>query len=333
MGKDRDIKNILITGATGYVGAKLCLLLSKNKNYNITALSRKNKHDKSDWYKSVKNVIIGDIRDVETIRELAKMKFEIIIHLVSLDHHKSEDNPNDVASVNVLPTWNLLNEFSNNGSLKKFIYFSTVQVYGKVPLATISEEFIPIPQNAYGLTHLMSEQICNYYNTSTDINCINVRLSNSYGSPVFFDNNCWWLVINDLCKTAFYEKKIMLISDGSPQRDFIHSSDVYNAVDFLIQTEIKNFHNNTYNISSGETLTILELAHIVKSVYKSRYEIEIEIILPDKSISDNPNKYLNSERYTVDNKKIKSLGFISKTSMSTGINEIFEYLDSINNEK
>ncbi len=333
MGKDRYIKNILITGATGYVGAKICLLLSKNKNYNITALSRKNKHDKSDWYKSVKNVIIGDIRDIETIRGLAKMKFEIIIHLVSLDHHKSEDNPKDVSSVNVLPTWNLLNEFSKNGSLKKFIYFSTVQVYGKVPLATISEEFIPFPRNAYGLTHLMSEQICNYYNTSTDINCINVRLSNSYGTPVFLDNNCWWLVINNLCKTAFYEKKIILLSDGSPQRDFIHSSDVYNAVDFLIQTEIKNFHNNTYNISSGETLTILELAHIVKSVYKSRYEIEIEIILPNKSISDNPNKYFNSERHTVDNKKIKSLGFIPKTSISTGINEIFEYLDSINNEK
>ena len=71
MGEDRYI-NILITGATGYVGAKICLLLSRNKNYNITALSRKNKYDKSDWYKSVKNVIIGDIREIETIRELMK---------------------------------------------------------------------------------------------------------------------------------------------------------------------------------------------------------------------------------------------------------------------
>ena len=322
------MKNILVTGATGYLGAKICLLLSKNKNYNVTALSRKNTHVKSDWYESVKNVVFGDVSDIETIKELAKIKFEVIIHLVSLDHHKSENDPNDVASVNVLPTWNLLNEFSKNGSLKKFIYFSTFQVYGKVPLATISEEFSTSPQNAYGLTHLLSEQICNYYNKSTDINCINVRLSNSYGSPVFLDNNCWWLVINDLCKTAFDENKIILLSDGSPQRDFIHSTDVFNAIDVLIQTEVKDIQNNSYHVSSGDTLTILELAHVVKSVYKTRYDIEIDIILPNKSTSDNPNKYLNSERYTVDNRKLKSLGFIPKTSLSIGINETFEFLEN-----
>ena len=50
------------------------------------------------------------------------MKLEIIIHLVSLDHHKSEDNPT-MSSVNVLPTWNLLNEFSKNGSLKSLFTF------------------------------------------------------------------------------------------------------------------------------------------------------------------------------------------------------------------
>ncbi len=322
------MKNILVTGGTGYLGAKISLLLSKNKNYNVTVLSRKNRHDKSDWFASVKNVVIGDVSDIKTIKKLAKMKFEIIIHLVSLDHRESENNPNDVSSVNVLPTWNLLNEFSKNGSLKKFIYFSTFQVYGKIPLATISEEFIPLPQNTYGLTHLLSEQICNYYNKSSEINCINVRLSNSYGSPVFLENNCWWLVINDLCKTAFYEKKIILLSDGSPQRDFIHSSDVYNAVDILIQTQIKNFQNNTYHVSYGETLTILELAHVVKSVYKSRYKIDIEIILPNKAVSDNPNKFSSLERYTVDNAKLKSLGFVPKTSLLTGINETFEFLEN-----
>ena len=37
---------------------------------------------------------------------------------------------------------------------------------------------------------LLSENICNYFNDKTETECINVRLSNSYGSPVFKENNC-----------------------------------------------------------------------------------------------------------------------------------------------
>ena len=56
-------------------------------------------------------------------------------------------------------------------------------------------------------SHLLSENICNYYNDKTETDCINVRLSNSYGSPIFKENNCWWLVINDLCKTAIEKNR------------------------------------------------------------------------------------------------------------------------------
>ena len=132
-----------------------------------------------------------------------------------------------------------------------------------------------------------------------------------------------------MCKTAFYDNKIKLLSDGSPQRDFIHISDVFNAVNALIQTKTKEFQNNTYHVSSGKTLTILQLAHVVKSVYKLRYKKDIQIILPDKTISENPNIYSKSERFTVDNSKLKSIGFKPTISLSTGINEIFEYLENI----
>ena len=91
-----------------------------------------------------------------------------------------------------------------------------------------------ISLNIYGLTHFLSEDICSYYNVNTETDCINVRLSNSYGSPVFMENNCWWLVINDLCKTAFSKDEIKLLSDGSPQRDFIQSSDICRAIEILI---------------------------------------------------------------------------------------------------
>lgn len=320
------MKKILVTGACGYLGARISKYLAQKGN-RVTAFGHSIPSKNKQWSSSMDEVIIEDIRNESIISKLAEKKYDVLINLISLDHHKSENKANFVSSINVLPTWNLLEKFSKSG-LKKFIYFSTFQVYGKVPFKEITEDFIPSPQNTYGLTHLLSENICNYYNKKTNINCINVRLSNSYGSPIFQENNCWWLAINDFCKTAFSEKKIKLLSEGSAQRDFIHNSDVSRAIEILVNTDKKNLQNNTYHISSGKTLNILKLAHIVKIVYQKRYQHEIQIILPDDSISVNPDKFLKTERYIINNSKLKLLGFIPRVDLKTGINEIFDYLEN-----
>lgn len=320
------MKKILVMGACGYLGARISKYLAQ-KGDRVNAFGHSIPSKNKQWSSLMDEVIIEDIRNESIISKLAEKKYDVLINLISLDHHKSENKANFVSSINVLPTWNLLEKFSKSG-LKKFIYFSTFQVYGKVPFKEITEDFIPSPQNTYGLTHLLSENICNYYNKKTDINCINVRLTNSYGSPVFRENNCWWLVINDFCKTVFSEKKIRLLSEGSAQRDFIHSSDVSRAIEILVNTDKKNLRNNTYHISSGKTLNILELAHTVKKVYQKRYQHEIQIILPDDSISVNPDKFLKTERYIINNSKLKLLGFIPRIDLKTGINEIFDYLEN-----
>ena len=273
-------------------------------------------------------VIIGDICDQTIINELAEKQFDVVIHLISLDHFKSESEPNIVSSINVMPTWNLLDRLTKNG-LEKFIYFSTTQVYGDVPKTVIKENHIADPCNIYGLTHLLSENICNYFNKNTNTKCINVRLSNSYGSPVFNENNCWWLVINDLCKTAFTKNNIKLSSDGSPVRDFIHSSDIYNAINLIIEVT-DDFNDNIFHIASGETLTILELAHIVKDVFADRYNKIIPINLSDDTVLADQDKFDSLERFTFDIKRLNNLGFKKKTNLEVGINGLFNYLEKNN---
>ncbi len=322
------MEKVLITGACGYLGARISKYLAE-KGYGVTAFDEFDPSNYRQWTSLMEEVIVGDIRVEATISDLANKKFDVVIHLISLDHHKSEADLNYVSSINVIPTWNLLDKLTKNG-LKKFIYFSTIHVYGKLPNKIITEEHIPSPLNIYGLTHLLSENICNYFNAKTKTICINVRLSNSYGSPVFQENNCWWLVINDLCKTAFEENKIKLMSDGSPPRDFIHGSDICKAIEILIDAK-SDFHKKIFQIASRNTLTILELAHIVKKVFKERYQKEISIHLPDNCISNNPNKYKNKKRYHFDTSRIESLGFKAKTSLSTGINDLFDYLENLNN--
>jgi len=295
--------------------------------HSVTVFDRHGPAPGSQWSALMNNVVCGDIRDAGLVAELAAEEFDAAVHLVSLDHQDSEKyDPDLVSSTSVMPTWNLLNNFANNGRLKRFVYFSTIHVYGRFPKKTITEEYSPAPQTVYGLTHYMSENICNYFNAKSSIGCLNVRLSNSYGSPVFDENNCWWLVINDLCRLVFSEGQMKLLSDGSPQRDFIHMSDVCRAVEFLIEAPGDYSTHNTFHVASGKTRSILQIAHIIKDVYGERFGRTASIVLPDHSISDVPEPIEQSDKFHFDTSKMSALGYRNETDLRTGIGEMFDYL-------
>lgn len=319
------MKKILITGACGYLGARLSKNLAE-KGYEVHVFDSFDPSKYSQWASLMAEIIVGDIRDEKTVSDLANKQFDLVIHLISLDYLKSKDNPNVVSSINVMPTWNLLDKLTKNG-LKKFIYFSTIHVYGGHVSKITKECQTPKPHNVYGLTHLLSENICSYFNDKTETQCINLRLSNTYGSPIFNENNCWWLVINDLVRTAFNERRIKLISDGSPQRDFIHGDDVVKAIEILINYQ-KNISKNILHIASGQTLTILELAHLIKKLYYKRYNNEIDIFLPDNSVSTNPRKFKDIPSYKFSVEKMNKIGFKQKIDLESGINELFQYFES-----
>lgn len=314
---------IVVTGGTGYIGARLCKYLA-DKGEEVIPVCFSSVPENKDWTAKMFAILKADLRQEETIAKIAALNSDVIIHLVSLDHHASEKEPGLVNEVNVLPTWRLLDACTKNG-LTKFIYFSTIQVYGKLPNAIIDENYPVNTLNTYGLTHLLSEQICDHYNRKTATNVISVRLSNSYGDPIFQENNCWWLAINDLCKNAFINKEIRLLSDGTPQRDFIHGNDVCKAIYCLINTDVKLI-NNTYHISSGETVTLMELAQIIKKEFQLRYNQSLPIVNPEGIINEkNFNFFL--EKYTIDNNKLQTLGYFPDYSLIQGVNELFSYLE------
>jgi UDP-glucose 4-epimerase len=322
------MNNILIIGASGYIGARLSYLLAKDGN-NVTALCFSFVPKDKKWCSLMKEVVVGDITSDNVIDKITSQSFDVAIYLVSLDHYDSNKAPTFVNSVNVMPVWNLLESFKTKKTLKRFIYFSTIHVYGKIPNKVIEESHNTCPSNPYGLTHLLAENICNMYNATSEIDCINIRLSNSYGSPVFKENNCWQLVVNDLCRSAFRNKKIQLLSDGSPQRDFVHSLDLFQAIKLLINSNLSNFSNNIFNLSSGKTLTILEIAHAIKSVYKQKYKSDICVRFIDNAISENTDKFAHNSKYQIENKKLTSIGFNPKMKLEDGILEIFDFLEKI----
>jgi UDP-glucose 4-epimerase len=316
---------IVITGGNGYIGARLSQYFA-NKGEQVIPVCFPNAPKNEEWNSKMFAILEDDIRQDETITKIAELNPDVIIHLVSLDLFESEKEPWFVNEINVLPTWRLLDACTKIG-LKKFIYFSTIQVYGKLPNSVINERHPVNTVNIYGLTHHLSERICDHYNRNTLTNVISVRLSNSYGDPIFHENNCWWLAINDLCKSAFEKKEIRLLSDGTPQRDFIHGNDVCEAIRVLINTNEK-LADNIYHVSSGNTLTLIEIAQIIKKEYQLRYGKFLPIVTPQGSIDDRPPSS-PIEKYHISNNKLNALGFLPVYSISRGVNELFSYLEKI----
>ena len=82
--------------------------------------------------------------------------------------------------------------------------------------------------------------------------------------------------------------------------------------------------NNLYNLSSGSTISLFQLASHVRSAYQVRYNEEIPIKVLGVSDHKNTNP---ATPYVISNKKLLSLGFDVQMQINDGVNELFEYLD------
>lgn len=309
-------ESVLIIGAGGYIGAHLAWNLSC-KGYQVTAFCHRQREGYPEWHAAMQQIIYGDITDPLQQQALVSSSYDYVLYLISLNHSESEQETQKVCHTNVLPLWTLSKLLKNR--VKKFIYFSTQQVYGKTVLPLIEESTPAAPVNTYGLTHLLCEDIIRYSDSPEGTRFINVRLSNGYGLPVFKDTNCWWLVINDLCRSAVEEHRIRLLSNGSPQRDFIHTDDITEAINILLQTASPD---TLYNLSSGITCTIGEIARTVQNLYRQLTNAELPLLLPE-------GKQLITTAATpwqISNQKLRKLGFIPQKDIRTGIRQMLQTL-------
>jgi len=309
---------ILISGASGYLGSRICKELKKK--HHIIALTRN--PDKFNYFneKIADEIITLKRFDNNFLEKVVDSKPEIFIHLISLDSSASNSNPLSSFDVNVGNTFKLLNHLKDSKTLKKFIYFSTIHVYNS-SLKKIDELTKPNPNNFYSLTHFLSEEIINYFNKEANFKCINLRLSNSYGEPVFENENCWKLVVNELVKSANEKKIISLNGEGLTSRDFIHYSDICDAISKLIIIDNSKFNHNTYNLSSGNSLLLIELAELINKEFKGKIKI---LINSNKSYLPPPKNLVSKITYS--NERIKSLIKFNPIAVSEGIFKMIKEL-------
>lgn len=239
--------NVIVTGADGFLGKKICANLKNN--YNIIAVDSQGSCDvkidllnKDSWDK---------------LNEYTKTPWVFLIHLAFVN-----PSAEDMEDKNRMMIEGLCKFMEKNQNVF-LIYPSTALVYGVDYQETVTENHLPKPDSLYAKVKLETEQILqNNFPLRTTI----FRVTNIYGSPVKPST-----VIGKITNQVKNNTKISLSNYGSV-RDFIYVDDVVKAFTMMIEY-IKNYNEklsspfSIFNLSTGKGISIYDLANKIASFY------------------------------------------------------------------
>ncbi|MEC7269313.1 MAG: UDP-glucose 4-epimerase GalE [Pseudomonadota bacterium] len=286
--------NILITGALGYVGSHIAVLLSENPNFDLFLIDNF-ENSSTDTLKKIKflckskiNFFEMDIRNSLTISDFIKSKnIKTIIHCAGLKSVKnSELRPDEYEEVNVTGTYKLLNSFINSNNKKdelNFIFSSSACVYGK-PVYLPYDELHPTnPFNNYGHNKVSIENMLNKKVRQTDnLKVVSLRYFNPVGAhdsyligdrPSGYAENLM-PIINEMAKKKLSKLEIYgndyNTPDGTAVRDYVHILDIaqghLSALKYLFNCKKKSYE--VFNLGSGKGISVLELIDTFQRVNK-----------------------------------------------------------------
>jgi len=317
--------NILITGGLGFIGSNFVeLLLSKKSVRKIVIIDNFSKSStkyldtitKYKMFSSVQSyksssskvqVIKSDINDKDFAFKITK-NIDYIIHLAAESGvDVSINKPYESFQTNVLGAYNYI-EASRRNNIKRFIFASSGAVFGntKPPLKETNPR---APISPYGSSKLTIETFCETYSNVFGLNTTILRFSNAYGPYSLHKQS----IVSKFINNILSKKAIVVNGDGSITRDYIHVSDICNA----IYKSIKDTNGaKTYHVGTGKETSIKELIRIFKK----------ECINHNISIKYGSNRVGDMKKnYTSITKIKKYLKWSPKMSLQKGFSQTFKW--------
>ncbi len=257
-------KKVLVTGGAGFIGYHLCSKLSTLTDY-VTIYDNLS----SGTMQNVKDVpkarfVKGDILDLKTLLEQPKQ--DLIYHLAAqVVVGYSMENPLADFETNAKGTLYVLEKARKDDA--KVVFASSAAVYGNPTVFPTPESYGFHPFSCYGLSKVVGEQYCQMYKEQYGLDIVITRFANVYGL------RCHGVIHDFLDKLAKNPDKLEMLGTGQNCRDFVHVSDVVEALIMLGEREDVN--GEVYNLGLGKTTSVLELADLILQILnlKSRTKV------------------------------------------------------------
>ncbi|MCS6944269.1 MAG: SDR family oxidoreductase [Sutterellaceae bacterium] len=256
---------ILITGAEGYIGARLAPLLA-SAGYSVTGLDTGFYRDGTLYLDPLGLPIAPATiyKDLRTVAPEDFVGFDAVVHLAELSNDPlGQNRPEITYKINHQGSLRVI-EAAREARVSRFVYASSCSVYGVGSGAFLDETSPTNPQTAYAKCKVLVEQ--HLLGMADAKFCVTIlRNATAYGpSPrMRFD-----VVLNDLCAMAWTKRQITMVSDGSPWRPIVHVEDICQSIRCTLEAPVEAVNGEIFNVgTTAENYRVRDIAAIVAEVF------------------------------------------------------------------
>lgn len=300
------MKKILITGVNGFIGHSAAVYFGKE--YEVYGMDISTEYrgaeEKINYYQCNMSQSPAELSMIVT-----SIQPDVILHCAgSANVGASVVNPMADLDGNLHSLYQLLIALKSIEKKPKMIFMSSAGVYGNPKQLPIKETDEPAPISPYGLHKLMCEQLCHYFNEVHGYKIRSIRIFSAYGSGL--RKQILW----DMYQKYQNQGAIPLFGTGDETRDFIHVSDILQAIECILAYDGEE---EIFNVANGEEVSIKELAH---TYARKLGESEDIVSFNGETKAGDP---LN---WRADISLLKKIGYTKRMELAEGVGSYVEWV-------
>jgi UDP-glucose 4-epimerase len=300
---------IVVTGGAGFIGSAVVPKL-QSENHDVYVYDNLSFGNREFINVVDTHFCLGDIRDAKTVDDfISQVQPDVIIHLAAVHFIPyCNEHPFESSDINIRGTINVLESAKKIENLKKVFFASTAAVY-PISDVSVSENHEVRPLDIYGLSKLTGEHLMEKFHLQTGVDTICCRFFNAFGP-----NETNPHLIPEIEKQIREGNRTIALGNLTPKRDFIHTHDMANAVNALINLE--NVGYDVFNLGRGIEYAVTEVVNEFENILNDKITIEVDQARVRK---------VERMHLLADVSKLKNkTGWEPKWSLNQGINDLVE---------
>ncbi|HLQ36528.1 MAG TPA: GDP-mannose 4,6-dehydratase [Planctomycetota bacterium] len=306
-------RNVLVTGATGLLGAWLVEELLERAAHTV-ALVRDEVPNSRFYTEPMRHrvdVVHGRLEDYDCLeRTLNEYEIETVLHLgAQTIVGTANRSPRATFESNIRGTWNLLEACRSIPTVKRIVVASSDKAYGDQDRLPYEEDAPLIGRHPYDVSKSCADLIALAYHHSYQLPVVVTRCGNLYGGG---DLN-WNRIVPGTIRSVLRNERPIIRSDGSFIRDYFYVKDAVRAYLHLAERmDDQALHGQAFNFSNELQVTVLELT---RRILKVMDRADLVPVVLNEVKNEIKHQYLSAK------KARERLGWESRWSLEDGLAE------------